>query len=99
MFDTLHYADFTPHLNTPFHLRLGEEVLELKLIQVEEYNSTPQQERFALFFRAPQTAPAEQAIYQLEHAQLGSGSLFLVPIGRDAEGLQYEATFNRQSKA
>ena len=95
MIDTLSYADFTPHLNSTFQLQLADAVLEMELTSAEEYTATPQQERFALFFRAPHAAPAEQAIYQLSHAQLGTGELFLVPIGRDAEGLRYEASFNR----
>ena len=34
-----------------------------------------------------------QRIYRLEHAELGGLDLFLVPIGRDASGITYEAVF------
>ena len=35
-----------------------------------------------------------QAIYRLEHAALGAMDVFLVPIGRVADGIRYEAIFN-----
>ena len=37
----------------------------------------------------------QQGMYQLQHDQLGALELFLVPVGRDHEGLYYEAVFNR----
>ncbi len=36
-----------------------------------------------------------QGTFDLEHDQIGSFALFLVPIGPDAEGMRYEAVFNR----
>ena len=40
-------------------------------------------------------APAVQGTYQLEHEQFGTFGIFLVPVGRDPQGLRYEALFNR----
>ena len=40
-------------------------------------------------------APLAQGIYQLEHAQFGTFGIFLVPVGRDQQGIEYEALFNR----
>lgn len=99
MLDNLHYEDFTPHLNSNFQMQLGEMLREIELIGVENQSPSPQQEQFALTFRAPHDAPPEQGIYQLAHARLGSGALFLVPIGRNAQGLLYEAVFNRTREA
>lgn len=99
MLDTLVYTDFAPHLNTTFRMHLPPDgTLEIELIRAQEYISTPHQERFSLTFLAPLEAPVEQGIYQLEHEQLGTGRLFLVPIGRDENGLSYEAVFNRRRK-
>jgi hypothetical protein len=70
-------------------------VMELELMSVTENSPSPRQEQFVLLFRAPATTLPQQGIYQVSHAQLGSGGLFLVPVRRDAEGLYYEAVFNR----
>ena len=34
-------------------------------------------------------------MYDLQHPSLGKFALLLVPIGKDAQGLYYEAVFNR----
>ena len=35
-----------------------------------------------------------QGIHRLTHSNLGELELFLVPVGRDSAGFQYEAAFN-----
>src|SRR4051812_30987217 len=86
----------TENLNSKFLMRFeNAEPLELELIQVTELPSAPGQDQFSALFRAPLNAPVEQGIYQLEHAQLGTFGIFLVPIARDQEGVRYEALFNR----
>jgi len=49
---------------------------------------------FTLLFlaRDPRVFPQRQ--YGLEHPDLGTVSIFLVPSGKDAEGVTYCATFN-----
>jgi hypothetical protein len=49
--------------------------------------------QFSLVFRGPAGPMLPQAIYRLDHAELGELELFLVPIGPDAEGMRYEAAF------
>jgi hypothetical protein len=65
------------------------------LIEVIDGRSTPRQEQFSLLFRAPQDEPIQQGTYWLEHDQLGSGELFLVPVSKDDNGVCYQAVFNR----
>ncbi len=93
--DNLHYDDFLAHLNSRFQMKVGEATHELELTNVIENSPSPRQEQFVLHFRAPLTAPPNQSIYELTHGQLGSGTMFLVPVNRNAEGLFYEAVFNR----
>ena len=84
------------NLNSKFLMAFPDaEPLELELINVVEHPSAPGQEQFSAIFRAPLNAPVAQGIYQLEHAQFGTFGIFLVPIGRDQQGVQYEAFFNR----
>lgn len=98
--DLLHYEDYLPHVNSKFTARFANDAtLELELIQVEEKSPSPRQEQFILTFRAPLNAPREQQIFNLHHEQLGDGLMFLVPIGLDANGVIYEAVFNRPKQA
>ena len=87
---------FSPHLNSRFQMRYGDsQIAELELISVTDVGSTPRQIQFSLVFLAPESAPLWQGIYTLDHDKLGTFSLFLVPIGKDKQGVEYEAIFNR----
>jgi len=50
-------------------------------------------EPFSLAFRGPREPLLPQAIYHLDHATLGLLDIFIVPVGRDADGTTYEAIF------
>ncbi len=95
MLDSLHYEDFAPHVNSKFQMRAGQQTWEIELVEVADRSPSPKQEQFALQFCAPQDAPAFQSLFELEHATLGKGDVFLVPVNRTAQGLYYEAIFNR----
>ncbi len=83
-------------LNSKFLMRRADaEPLELELVSVTDLPSAPGQEQFSVIFRAPHNAPQAQGVYELEHAQMGTFGIFLVPVARDQQGLQYEAFFNR----
>ena len=82
-----------------FVLRLsGGGTQDLELIEVRDLGrrATPDGElsNYGLTFLARAPAPLPQAIYHLEHAALGPMDVFLVPSGRDADGIRYEAIFN-----
>ena len=49
---------------------------------------------FALMFLARQSIVLPQKIYRLKNDRLGEVEIFLVPVGKDAEGVSYQATFN-----
>jgi hypothetical protein len=49
---------------------------------------------FSLSFLARDPRVLPQRIYRLEHNGLGEVSIFVVPVGKNAEGVTYEATFN-----
>lgn len=49
---------------------------------------------FSLIFLARTAIVLPQRLYRLEHATLGALTIFLVPIGRSAEGVNYQAVFN-----
>ncbi len=49
---------------------------------------------FTLIFLGKDPRVLPQRLYRLEHNEMGKLSLFLVPIGKDAQGVSYQATFN-----
>ncbi|MEW6021171.1 MAG: hypothetical protein AB1807_03415 [Pseudomonadota bacterium] len=56
--------------------------------------AAPDEHHFSLGFRGPAAPQLEQGTYTLDHAVLGTLAIFLVPVGRDAGGVQYQAIFN-----
>jgi hypothetical protein len=106
MLDKLTSADFSAQLHTSFRIHVGDDAavaaeglapLEAELIEVSEMGSDPQEgtgrRPFSIVFRAPPDSVLPQGIYPVEHPELGTLSLFLVPIGPDRVGMRYEAVF------
>jgi hypothetical protein len=77
------------------HTRFAVEDASLELLEVKEGNYSPELEHFAILFRGPLAPFLPQRTYRVEHEKLGSLDIFLVPLGPDEEGMQYEAVFNR----
>ncbi len=99
MAEWLTEEDFSQHLHTKFRIRAeGAEAFELELTEVAGYKGGPKEqvgmERFSLFFESPGNPLLNQGMYELEHEQMGSLALFLVPIARKEGGFRYEAVFN-----
>ena len=96
MLAELTHAHFEPHLGSVFELELNEtERLPLQLVQVQAAaHAGPGGRRgFSLIFSSDLPGAAPQAIYQLDHPAFGALDLFIVPIGRDDRGVQYQAIF------
>ena len=49
---------------------------------------------FSLVFLGKDPRVLPQRLYHMQHADLGMLEIFLVPIGKDAQGVSYQATFN-----
>jgi len=88
--------EFSKHLNSKFNLNFDGRHVQLELSEVKAY--LPQEheqqgmERFSTLFKADAYLP--QSLYHLSHDQMGELDLFLVPVGGDQRGYQYEAIFN-----
>jgi hypothetical protein len=92
--DSLTPADFAAHLHERFELDAGGAGrLSLELVEVARGGGEGQRP-FSLAFLGPGGPMLPQGIHRLEHPALGALELFLVPIGRDAAGVSYEAVFN-----
>jgi hypothetical protein len=75
----------------------SDEPVEVKLIEVGDLVETKRQEIFSILFTIPENVKAEQASYKMEHDQLGTIELFLVPV-MNGESTAYEAVFNNLKK-
>jgi hypothetical protein len=89
---------FAPRVGEGFDLALGEHGMPLTLVE-----SSPLpvhvfpgilRAPFSLLFRSVSAIVLPQRIYRLKNATLGSLDVFLVPVGRDREGILYQAVFN-----
>jgi hypothetical protein len=91
---------FLPHLETEFRVAdpPGTEPVTLRLTEVGGLGTQPNAPRsdpFSLEFTGPSQPALDQRIYRLEHHELGTLDIFLVPIGPDPTGSpRYEAVFN-----
>jgi hypothetical protein len=96
MLEHLSAPQFAAQLDTAFQV-VFEDVapLTLQLCEVAEVDSGPAQEQFSLLFRGPGDRVLSQGLCRMQHQRLGELALFLVPIGPDEQGMQYEAVFNR----
>ncbi len=90
-------------LKTRFRVQMeAAQSIELELSEVTTPKRIPASagkpgtyETFSLIFQGPVNAFLPQRIYTLERPDCGPSELFLVPIARDANGIKYEAVFNR----
>jgi hypothetical protein len=95
-------ATFADLLGDTFRVTGGAQVIEMELVAANaatlrsgERVTTPsdQREQFSIVFNGPAEPVLPQRIYRFEHDALGSFDLFIVPIGADVSGMQYEAVF------
>ena len=102
MLGTFTIATFAGQEGATFRIPLTSgEVLDATLLQVTALSAKgPSGEElprkrtpFSLIFRVPAAGRFEQKIYRMEHPEIGTFELFLVPIGRDPEGYRCEAIF------
>jgi len=102
MLETFTRDTFAPHLDQRFQLEHPGGMVEIELVELTDLSSKtspqppPQRVKrvpFSIVFRGPRDPILVQQIFKLSHSRLGEFELFLVPIGRDANGTRYEAVF------
>ena len=99
MLEKLKPTTFAKHLNSEFQVQdPAAQPFALKLVQVVRRTKTAQYEAFSLLFHGPAAHFIPQGIHKINHTQLGEVDLFLVPVGKNDNGFEYEAVFNRLVK-
>ena len=95
----LERAAFEGATGTAFAVHAGDgPPVMLTLAEVDVRPAPEGWECFALLFDGV-GLPLPQWTYRVEHATIGAFPLFLGPVAGGAEGLRYEAVFNRQAPA
>jgi hypothetical protein len=92
MLETLTVDAFRPLLGDRFRIAPDKApALEVELVEVTEIPREPGgRAPFSLVFAGGPDPPLSQAIYRVEHDDLGALEIFLVPIATD----RYEAVFS-----
>jgi hypothetical protein len=90
--------DFQSHVGEDFFIHFSGEVtgtaqLE-KVVDLPAYNNRERKPFSVLFQTTQKNHHYQQAIYTIEQPGLGSMEIFLVPVGRNEKGVQYEAVFS-----
>ncbi len=97
MLAELTHTHFEPLVGSTFRLRLNAaESLPLVLTQMRVASQPPAADLrrgFSLIFGSALPGHVPQHTYTLEHPALGALDLFIVPIGPNADGMQYQAVF------
>jgi hypothetical protein len=90
--------NFAQHLQTKFFIPVDGKRFELELTEVKGYLSQQEEqqgmERFSLYFDGPLEVILPQQLYTMDHEQMGSFEIFIVPIAQRETSIRYEAVFN-----
>ena len=65
-----------------------------RLVEVKGLPAPPGREQFSALFVGPAEPIWPQGTYRFAHAALGEVDLFMVPVGRGSEGIEYEVCFS-----
>ena len=95
------FATFAGLLHSRFRVQASETTsVEVELIEATPHESAGEAAQadvrnFSLVFVGPSNQFLPQQTYGFAHDKLGTFDLFIVPVGKDRKGFQYEAIFNR----
>jgi len=98
-FRPLQFEDFANRIGDSFAIaEQGFAGLSLTLTEAEPLRAAwtrpGQRPPFSLVFVGRHQQVLEQRLYSFDLARIGKVDIFLVPIGRDANGVSYQAVFN-----
>lgn len=94
----LQFETFAARANEVFSLELGDTNIDMRLVNVARLQPHPypgrRRDPFSLIFKCGMQTILPQRIYSFKNDALGTLSIFIVPRGRDPDGIVYEAVFN-----
>jgi hypothetical protein len=90
------FATFASRRGSRFRMQLADgKEAALVLTDCSALSAGGSTDAFSLTFLAPADAPPEQSSYLISADGLDPRPIFLVPVARRADGLEYQAVFNR----
>ena len=98
MLDDFTIETFADRVGETFRVADGSNVIEMELVDAsggtgDRASGAAGRIPFSVVFRGPLQPILPQRIYRFEHDSLGAFDLFIVPIGPEGDGMQYEAVF------
>ena len=92
------YEFFAGHLKETFSLSLGESSIDMTLMQAQRrpprMATGIRAEPFTLYFKCASPVLLPQKIYPFKGSGTDTLNIFIVPVGRERDGVVYEAVFN-----
>jgi hypothetical protein len=92
------YEGFASHLNGVFDVRVGSGTVEMTLVQATKGKARDweglRKEPFSLIFKCANPVVLPQKTYPFERPGFGKMDIFIVPVGRERDGIVYQAVFN-----
>ena len=92
------YEGFAPHLNQTFSVGLGTSTVEMTLVQAVKGKPRDweglRKEPFSLLFKCAHSVILPQKTYPFQKSGFGRMDIFIVPVGREKDGIVYQAIFN-----
>jgi hypothetical protein len=92
------YEFFAGHMKETFSIALGESSVEMTLVEARRrpprVMAGIRAEPFTLYFKCQNAVILPQKTYPFRNKNAGQIEIFIVPVGRDPDGVVYEAVFN-----
>ncbi len=92
------FEGFAPYLNEIFAVGLGASTVEMTLVQATKGKPRDweglRKEPFALLFKCASPIILPQRTYPFQNPGFGKMDIFIVPVGRERDGVVYQAIFN-----
>jgi hypothetical protein len=89
---------FSEQMDSTFRVQVSAlNVQSLKLVGVSESSRSAHGTAFDVVFLGQKGQAFDQGTYVVQHGKMGSFPLFLVPVGKAANGVYYQAIFSRLS--
>jgi len=89
---------FAPRANETFSLDLGDSAVEMTLVNVGRLKPHVypgmRRDPFRLLFKCAKQTILPQQTYCFRNPAMGTLPIFIVPVGRERDGVVYEAVFN-----
>jgi len=92
------FEGFAPFLNQTFSVGVGASTVEMTLVQATkgkpQHYEGLRKEPFSLIFKCASPVILPQKMYAFQKPGFGSMDIFIVPVGRENDGVVYQAVFN-----